>query len=188
MSCEQWNEETRTYLGRYFPILGDLITGMTCADRTDSISHNFITQMIPHHEAAIQMSQNLLQYGAVCPLEKIAQNIIAEQTRSIAEMRQALNSCSRLANSEQALCAYQREISRITQRMFSRMQLACAGNNLSATFIRQMLPHHEGAIRMSKRALQFPICPELTPILNAIITSQERGVLEMRRLFHRLTR
>lgn len=45
-----------------------------------------------------------------------------------------------------------------------------------------MIPHHMGAIRMSENALRFPICPELIPILTAIISSQKRGVQEMEKL------
>lgn len=39
-----------------------MIQGMTDDELDESISHNFIVQMIPHHKAAIEMSQNLLQY------------------------------------------------------------------------------------------------------------------------------
>ena len=46
----------------------------------------------------------------------------------------------------------------------------------------QMIPHHEGAVRMPENALHYPICGELVPILQAIITSQKRGIREMEQL------
>ena len=64
----------------------------------------------------------------------------------------------------------------ITQTMFSQMCNACSDNNINADFMREMIPHHQGAIKMSKNVLQYPICPELDSILQAIITSQEKGV------------
>lgn len=36
---------------------------MTCVKMTNSISAGFITQMITHHRAAIEMSKNLLCYN-----------------------------------------------------------------------------------------------------------------------------
>ncbi len=59
---------------------------------------------------------------------------------------------------------------------------AYAVGRFSRNFIVQMIPHHEGAIQMSENALCFPVCPELKPILRAIIVSQRRGVKEMEQL------
>lgn len=173
---------TKDYLCRFYNILDDMIAGMTEADLTDSISHNFIVQMIPHHEAAIEMCQNLLQYTTCIPLQNIALNIIAEQTKSIENMERILNQCSCLQNSQRDICLYQNAFQQITQTMFSEMQNACTTNSINANFMREMIPHHEGAIRMCENALCFDICPELVPILQNIITSQQRGVCEMRRL------
>lgn len=183
MHCSQpFQEAAETYLRRYHEILDNMIAGMTGAELTDSISHNFIVQMIPHHRAAIEMSENLLQYSTLAPLQRIAQGIIQEQTRSIGDMEQALPCCQRQCNTLQARQDYDRCFQRITRTMFSRMEAACASGNIDADFLREMIPHHQGAIQMSQNALRFPICQELRPILMAIITSQERGVRQMQRL------
>lgn len=88
MPCSQpFSDVTQKYLCRFREILENMMTGMTEAEITDSLSHNFIVQMIPHHRAAIEMSQNLLQYTTLLPLQKIAQEIIKEQTESIQHMR-----------------------------------------------------------------------------------------------------
>lgn len=189
MHCSpEFSEVTKSYLCRFYEILENMIHGMTDAELTDSISHNFIVQMIPHHRAAIEMSENLLQYTTFVPLQRIAQNIITEQTESIQQMEQALPKCARLSNSEQELCLYGRRFHQITQTMFAHMNAACADNDLNGNFMREMIPHHQGAIRMSKNALQYPICPELKPILQAIIISQEKGVREMQCLLQCLNR
>ena len=38
-----------------------------------------------------------------------------------------------------------------------------------------MIPHHQGAIRMSENALRYLLCPGLIPLLDAIIVSQKKG-------------
>ena len=173
---------TKCYLARFYEILDEMIQGMTGAALTDSISQNFIVQMIPHHQAAIEMSRNLLQYTTFVPLQNIACRIIQEQTKSIEDMEAVLEQCSAQENTEQELCLYRRRLHQITQTMFSAMENARATNNINANFMREMIPHHRGAIQMSENALRFPICPELVPILQAIIVSQRAGIREMSRL------
>lgn len=182
MPCTQQSRGTAEYLCRFRKILAEMISGMTSVSLTDSLSHNFIVQMIPHHEAAIQMSQNILQYAPCAPLREIAQNIITEQAKSIEDMREALPTCETMKNDCQDIRRYRRRYHQITQTMFREMGNAPADCNLNADFMREMIPHHIGAIRMSKNALCFPICPELYPILQAIITSQKKGVREMQQL------
>ena len=82
MSCpRQFSEVTKRYLCCFYEILDEMIDGMTKAELTDSISHNFIVQMIPHHRAAIEMSHNILNYTTNIPLQDIALQIISEQTK-----------------------------------------------------------------------------------------------------------
>lgn len=180
--CQPLSDATKKYLCRFYKILDEMIEEMTNAKLTNSLSHNFIVQMIPHHRAAIEMSENLLQFTTFVPLQRIAQNIINEQTKSIENMQNILTHCAQLSNTERDLCLYDRRFCQITQTMFSQMRNACSDNNINANFMREMIPHHQGAIQMSKNVLQYPICPELDPVLQAIITSQEKGVQEMRRL------
>ena len=72
--------------------------------------------------------------------------------------------------------------------MFTDMGTACANNQISADFMREMIPHHRGAIEMSQNTLQYDICPELCPILDAIITSQKRGIMQMQQLLQHMRR
>lgn len=176
------SEVSKKYLCCFYDILEDMIKGMTEPELTDSLSHNFIVQMIPHHEAAIKMSENILQYTTSIPLQRIARNIISEQTESIENMNRSVMYCSNVKNSSEDICLYNKQFQQITCKMFSLMRQAPATNNINADFIREMLPHHMGAIRMSENILRFQICTDLIPIIQAIITSQRRGICEMRSL------
>lgn len=180
LSCQ-----AKEYLTRFYEILDNMTRGMTGAELTNSISHNFIVQMIPHHRAAIEMSENVLPHISGCGLRQIASNIITSQTKSIADMEAVLPCCAALYSAPQNLALYQRRMDLIYQTMFSEMGSAPESNQIGADFMREMIPHHEGAIRMSKNALKYGVCPELVPILCAIITSQEAGVREMRALLRR---
>lgn len=176
------SERARRYLARYQQIYEALVEGMTSPKLTQSISHNFIVQMIPHHRAAIEMSRNVLKYTINRPLRRIAEGIITEQTQSIADMQAILSTCADQRNTTQEVEAYQAKTEQIMREMFEGMRTTPRINRIDVDFMREMIPHHEGAIRMSENALQYPICPGLIPILNAIIESQEKGVRQMNAL------
>ncbi|MCI8388685.1 MAG: DUF305 domain-containing protein [Clostridiales bacterium] len=174
------------YLSRYYLILEDMIEGMTTAKLNDSISHNFIVQMIPHHRAAIEMSENLLKYSDFEPLRSIASGIIDEQTKSIADMERIIRRCTAMTNDELEIKQYQRRVNEIIRLMFSEMENAPQSNNINTDFMLEMIPHHRGAIRMSENALKYRICPDLKPILQAIISSQAKGIREMEGLLRKM--
>lgn len=173
---------TKEYLDTFYCILDKMIQGMTEAELSDSISYNFIVQMIPHHRAAIEMSHNILNYTTNLSVQKIATNIISEQTKSIENMLEIKCHCAALTNPKRDVCLYQRRVSQIMQTMFNGMEHARSTNRLNCNFMWEMIPHHEGAVAMSENALHYNICPELVPILNAIITSQKHGIQQMRQL------
>lgn len=175
----KFSHVTMDYLAAYHCILERMIKDMTEVELTDSISYNFMIQMIPHHQAAIEMSRNILKYTTFIPLQEIAENIICEQTKSIENMRDIMCCCKKKCNSEHDLCFYQKRMDKIMETMFQEMQNARSTNQINANFMREMIPHHAGAVRMSKNALCYDICPELIPILKSIISSQEKGICQM---------
>lgn len=192
MKCKcRLNSVSRDYLNRFYSILNEMKKNMADAGLTDSISYNFIVQMIPHHRAAIQMSENILKYmkpvssdpdSYMVSLQEIAEGIITEQTKSIENMREIECSCKECRNAKRDVCLYQNQVNVILRTMFHGMGTACADNNVYADFIREMIPHHRGAVEMSKNALKYNICGGLIPILEAIIASQQKGIEQMQQL------
>jgi len=51
--------------------------------------------------------------------------------------------------------------------------------NIDRHFIQQMIPHHEGAVAMSKLALEKSKRPEITTLATAIIDSQTKEINDM---------
>ena len=179
---QKFSNVTKAYLCRFYEILDQMVAKMTCLDLTSSLSFNFIVQMIPHHQAAIEMSQNLLQYTTFVPLQEIALEIIEKQSSGIRDMQRILGHCASLTNSPRDLCLYQRNFHQIAQTMFQQMQMAPTKNDINADYMREMIPHHQGAIRMSKNIMHYSICADLLPILQSIISSQQKGISKMERL------
>lgn len=186
--CETSNlsNNTKEYLNAFRSILKEMERGMTDVTLTGSISHNFIVQMIPHHRAAIEMSGNLLRYTTCVPLQNIAIGIIEEQTRSIEQMRSVQCMCSKRMNPREEVCHYMQRMDRIMRTMFEEMGSAPATNNINVDFMQEMIPHHRGAVEMSRNALRYNICADLVPILKDIIASQEKGIRQMQSLLEQV--
>ena len=97
---------TRDYIETYNAILERMIHMMSNDGMTGDITHDFIHQMIPHHMAAIEMSQNLLRYTTFIPLQNMAEDTVRGEARSIADMRQILTQCRCTKSSEADARAY----------------------------------------------------------------------------------
>ena len=104
------------------------------------------------------------------------------ERQSISDMEAVLAGCAQVVNSSDELAAYQARATEIMDNMFQEMRHALKTNRIAEDFMLEMIPHHEGAIEMSQNAQQYPVCNQLKPILDSIISSQQRSVQEMKAL------
>ena len=169
------------YLDAYYDILDGMKREMTAAKQTASISRDFIAQIIHHHRAAVEMCENALRYTVSEPVSALVQTIIRQQTQGIAEMKAILCPCGTVCNSRREVCYYRQRNAQILHTMFSAMAHV-SGVGVEQNFLREMVPHYEGAVQMSENALNFFICQPLRPILRNIIATQEQEIGEMMQL------
>ena len=73
-------------MSKYFEITKDMIEKMRNSPRCLSINLDFVNEMIPHHEGAIAMCENLLQYRIDPRLVDVAKTIIREQSEGVNEL------------------------------------------------------------------------------------------------------
>ena len=146
---------------------------------TNSITINFIKCMIPHHQAAIYMCENLLIYTNFQPLQKIANGIIQMQTKGIEQMKEIARITSGYINTIENVNCYMKEYFEITKNMICRMKNSNRCININLDFVNEMIPHHEGAISMCHNLLKYTIDPRLKTVAQTIIKEQSNGVKEL---------
>jgi len=179
-NCCPMNSVTAAYINTYCEIYRNMENAMTGVNLTDSISQNFINQMIPHHEAAVKMCENILKYSDCQSVRCIAENIVAAQSQSIDDMKKIYDSCACFVNTDPDNEYYQLCFDEICQEMFCLMRNARTVDSVNANFLYEMIPHHAGAVRMAMNAMRYPISPALRSICCDIVRSQSKQIGQMR--------
>jgi uncharacterized protein (DUF305 family) len=159
---------------------------MNEADLNESISHNFIIQMLPHHRAAIELSQNLLQYTTNIPLQNLALEIISEQTAGMEALRSVMDECEHFKNPLPELRLYEQQTDQITQTMFREMSKSPIANQINKDYICEMIPHQKGAVEMAENALSFDVPDALLPMLESIIRTQTKVIRQLEELLPKM--
>lgn len=181
MDCKKITE-VKKYLTRFGQILCDMANKMLSQNITNSITINFIECMIPHHQAAIYMCENLLKYTNYEPLQQIAQDIIKTQTRGIEQMKEIFKTTQGYINSKEDVKCYMNEYLLITKNMINRMKKSPRCSNINLNFVNEMIPHHEGAINMCNNLLKYTIDPRLKIVAETIIKEQSNGVIQLKEI------
>lgn len=180
------SDESKHYLNCYYQILDEMIQAVTTARLTQSISHNFIVQMIPCHRAGERMCRNILEVSNDPAVRRLAQQIAAQRARDIQRMEEQLPACAQLLNPHPDLRLYQRRAELISREMFARMGTTPESNALNAVFLRQTIPHHLGAVRLTRNALCHEVCTALPPVLRSIADTQRRELRQIQALLRRM--
>jgi uncharacterized protein (DUF305 family) len=147
----------------------------------------FIDSMVPHHQGALIMAQEVLQKSKRPELIKFAKGIITEQKKEIAQMQQWRKQWYPKAsatpmmwhtqmNHQMAMTAEHK------QSMMMSMSLGKADAGFDLRFLDAMIPHHQGAVTMAQDALQKSKHPELKQLSQNIIKSQQSEIDRMTQL------
>lgn len=153
--------------------------------KSGSIEKDFLSNMIPHHEGAIESSKRILNFTQNEQIRQIANNIIAAQEKENAQFRTLLAGKS-LRTTPLSKPAYEKFIAQEEQIMADMMRgmsedIDLAGD-LDQNFLKAMLAHHEGAIALSKQILSLSKDKTVRQIATKIIKDQERETKEFNAL------
>jgi len=145
----------------------------------------FIDAMTPHHQGGVTMAKELQQKSKRPEMQKLAAEIIKAQEKEIAAMKQWRTAWYPKAdatpmawhNAGGHMMAMSPEQ---MQGMRMEMDLGPANAEFDLRFINAMVPHHEGALVMAKDALDKSKRPEIRQLAQAILTSQQAEIDQMK--------
>lgn len=180
-------EVKQGYNEEYQTIFNNMMNAMNAVPNTGNVNLDFVLEMTPHHEGGINMAKAIVKYGSNPKVKKIAENIITSQEAEIPIMKKLKakfekEKTSKKEDSEKYLAEY----NEVKDKMFKEMKNVEITDNVDANFLQQMIYHHEGAIGMAKNILKYTEDPELRKIAENIVTSQSKGIEEMKSLLKAL--
>ena len=138
----------------------------------------FIDTMIAHHQGAIVMAQLANTRTQRDEVAKLAQGIIDEQRSEIGQMR-----AWRKQWFGDAKPALNMEFPGMRSGMAGMDTVKLSGlksNDFDVEFIRQMIPHHEGAVEMAKALKADDNHAELQKLADSVISSQSAEIDRMK--------
>lgn len=142
----------------------------------------FLQAMVPHHRSAVSMAEVAARRGQAPEIKMLAQGITSSQLPEIRQMEKMYerlfdaplepdeNAHSQLGLTPEEAGMGHGDVARMLE----------GANPFDRAFVDEMIPHHEGAIRMAKAVLPKTKDPQLRRLAQMIITAQEREVRDMR--------
>jgi len=162
---------------------------------------HFIEMMIPHHQDAVEMANLALTRAKHAEVKKLAASIKRDQTREIQQMRswykawygkevpQVAMGAGMMGNGQGMMGNGQGMMGNsqaMGQGMMTRNGMMHTdlvslkdASDFDKEFIRQMIPHHQMAVRMAQMVLNQKTRPEIHTLAQSIIKSQTTEINQM---------
>lgn len=137
---------------------------------------DFVRQMIPHHQGALDMARTQQRYGSDEALKRFNDWVIMAQTQEIAFMENWLRRKDRGAARKTAQDYYGAAMT----KMHHAMMVKYSGN-ADVDYVRGMIAHHQGAVDMASVWLEEGADPELRTLVHDIYNAQTQEIAWMRR-------
>ena len=180
-------ETKQGYNQEYTVIFNTMKKEMNAAVNTGNVNLNFVLEMMPHHEGGINMAKAIVKYGSNPEVKKIAENIITSQSAQIPIMEELKTKFEKEKPSSKADSKkYIKEYDKIKDTMFKKMKDIIITDNVDVNFLQEMIYHHEGAIGMANNILKYTTDPELKKLAENMVSTQSKGVEEMKSLLRNL--
>ena len=128
---------------------------------------DFVRQMIPHHQGAVDMAKIQIQYGHDERLKSFNRWIIRAQELEIGMMKNWLHRRDNGAVAANAKDVYGEAMT----TMHHGMMIDYTGD-ADVDFVRGMIPHHQGAVDMARILIADGNDPDLNRLANDIYSSQ----------------
>ena len=155
-------------------------------EKTANIDVDFLVNMIPHHQGAILSSKKLLETTTNQALIDLANNIISAQEKEVEEFSllidelKAKNTSYADINTE----AFGNEMQILMNKMMDEMASIKVTENDDINFLKGMIPHHQGAIDVSRKILEATKYEKIKEIAYRIITAQEKEINDMNNMLN----
>lgn len=137
----------------------------------------FLDTMMAHHQGAVDMAGSCGAKAQHAELKTLCTSIISSQQKEIADMKAWREKW--FAGAAPAINMEMAGMSDSMKGMDMKALGTLTGNDFDLEFIRQMTPHHKGAVTMSEEAAQKLSKNEIKTLASEIIKAQQTEISQM---------
>jgi uncharacterized protein (DUF305 family) len=135
-----------------------------------STEEEFIANMIPHHQEAVDTASIIVAKTENAELKKIAENIVSAQKTEIALLGSWMKSWYPSSTIKTSYMPMMRDLSKLSD------------HDLDDAFMDDMIKHHEWAVHMAEEVLEVSQRPEIVKMANDIIRTQNAEIAKFKEL------
>jgi uncharacterized protein (DUF305 family) len=141
-----------------------------------SSEQEFIEEMIPHHQEAVDTAKEVIARGGTTPaIKQLVENIVVAQEAEIAKMKQWYKDWyGKLYTDNGEYAPMMRELKNLS------------GAELDRVFLEDMIGHHMGAIMMARSVQPYVEHDEIAELTQAIVSTQSAEIAQMRQMLRGL--
>lgn len=147
-----------------------MMGGMNHSMMGISSEKEFLTEMIPHHQEAVDTAKEVLARGATTPeIKTLLEKIVTAQEKEITDMKTWYETWYQTPYTPSG-----------NYRPMMRDLENLSGKEIDRAFLEDMTMHHMGAIMMARSVEPYIEHEEIKNLAKAIITSQSEEIEQMR--------
>lgn len=178
--CQKNNSGVDSYLKAQDKIMDQMMEDMELKEKTGSSSLAFLIGMIPHHESAIEMSEEYLKYAPEdARFRQLAEDIITAQTAEIEQMKNMMEDIKGGYQTDGTKEeAYLKEYDEMMEGHHSG-HASSDTEDLDTAFAEGMIMHHQMAVDMARVIIKYSDNDSVTDYANSVIELQEQEISQM---------
>ncbi len=135
-----------------------------------SSEEEFLVNMLPHHQEAIDTAKIIVAKTENAELKKIAEAIISGQSTEVATMKGWLASWYPNTSVKTGYMPMMRDLTKLS------------GHDLDDAFMEDMIGHHEWAVHMAEEVLEVTQRPEIVKMAKDIISTQNAEIATFKKM------
>lgn len=178
-----------SYLEEQDILMDKMMEDMENVQPSGNAALDFLNGMIPHHEAAVSMSESYLKYGGEDEeLKKLAKYIVRIQKEEIAQMQSYIDELETdWAEDPEQEQAYPEAYETMLSSHHSAHSSHGTSANVEAAFAEGMIMHHQMAVEMAQAVLGNTDSEKVTELAENIIEAQQNEITQMQEIMKRLS-
>lgn len=170
------------YTNKISKTLNQTISEIDAATKTNSISHDFIKQIIPYQKFAIQVAEYTLNYTKHRQISSMAKNIYDKYPEIIKDMQEIKNISRKFKNRGDCISKYHKDFNQIAQHTFSELKKISYKQNINTYFLKLISIYFKSGNLLLQNLMKYRILPQLRLITEYMLCLNNQKLKEIKNI------